>query len=68
MSYGMESSFSGVGNLRNEMQSALRMKADSLEVGTLKDTVSRMHNDIEKLRNRIEALEQKEATNGRVEG
>ena len=62
MSYGMESSFSGVGHLRDEMNSALRMKADSHELFNLKDTVARMHNEIESLRNRIEVLENREVS------
>ena len=62
MSYGMESSFSGVGHLRDEMNQALRLKSDRSEVDNLKELISALRSclsiDIEMLRYRIEILEQ----------
>jgi len=54
---GMESSFSGVGNLRNEMNSQLRLKADAHEIDSLNSKIRNLKSTIEGLRSDIGYLQ-----------
>jgi hypothetical protein len=49
---GMESSFSGVGNLRSEMETKLQGKADKFELDTLRHQIERLQNQVAGLMNR----------------
>lgn len=53
---GMESSFSGVGHLRDEMNSKLNQKADSHEIYSLRSNVNSLENSVRELRAEIDGL------------
>jgi predicted nucleic acid-binding Zn-ribbon protein len=54
---GMESSFSGVGNLRDEMNTKLRDKADNHEIVALSNKMESFMSQIEHLQSQIERLQ-----------
>ena len=54
---GMESSFSGVGHLRDEINCKLRYKADSHEISNLESKINNLNSTIEYLRSDIGGLQ-----------
>jgi chaperonin cofactor prefoldin len=57
---GMESPFSGVGNLRSEIETKLLNKADKYEIETLKNEINSLRNQIERLQNQVSGLMSRE--------
>jgi len=57
---GMENSFTGVGHLRDEINSKLSSKADKYEVDSLKQEISSLRSQIERLQNQVSGLQSRE--------
>lgn len=57
---GMESSFSGVGNLRSEIDTKLLRKADTSEVDVLRCEIKTLREKIERLQNQVSGLQSRE--------
>jgi len=55
---GMENSFTGVGNLRNEMNTKLAGKADKYELSSLNSKINSLESTIQQLRSELTSLRQ----------
>ena len=57
---GMESSFSGIGHLRDEINSKLNDKVDKFEIDSLKHKIESLQSQIERLQNQVSGLQNRE--------